>query len=292
MVDFFISRAGEDQEIACIIDDILREAGFTTFLQDRDFGYADFTAKMDDGFSLVETGTRVISLLSSKYLTKPHCMKEARYPLTDDPENKSQKLIVFRIEDVAPVGLLKSIRYVDIWPHLNDRAALAKAITSAVAFVRTPASLPQSQSISDYPSAADADFKSIRVNKALLLLELEDEEESEKALNYTLLGTLAIAGSLIAFDFGIDLWNWMFDTYYHAIFEVPVVVVFALGFFALASYIFVSQVKKVASSLEALSLTPGELRALRQIVKAREWKSKSLISMVIKNATRNIAIKN
>ncbi|WP_414463161.1 toll/interleukin-1 receptor domain-containing protein [Hyphomicrobium sp. DY-1] len=291
MVDFFISRAGEDKVIARTVDTVLREAGFSTFLQDRDFGYADFTAKMDDGFGLVEAGARVIALVSGSYLIKPHCMKEARYPLTDDPENKSQKLIVFRIEDVSPIGFLKAIRYVDLYPYLDDHVALASAITSAVEFVHPIRRSAPSQPLISYPSAADSDFKSARVNKALLLLELEDEEESEKALNYIFWGVLAIAGLLIAFDVGIDFWNWTFGTDYYAIFEIPFVVFFALGFGFLLGYTFFSQVKKVTSSINALSLAPGELRALRQMVKARDWKSKTLINSVVKNVTRNIATK-
>jgi hypothetical protein len=86
--DFFISRAGENAAVAIQIAEILRGAGYSTFIQDRDFGNADFMARMADGFAMVDRGARVIALLSHHYQKKPHCMKEAHYPLTDDPSNK------------------------------------------------------------------------------------------------------------------------------------------------------------------------------------------------------------
>lgn len=102
MTDFFISRAGEDRDIALRINDILRSKGYTIFSQDRDFGHSDFTERMDEGFRRIDNGARLIALLSKHYVQKSHCMKEARYPLTDDPSNTTQKLIAFRIDDVKP----------------------------------------------------------------------------------------------------------------------------------------------------------------------------------------------
>jgi hypothetical protein len=96
--DFFISRAGEDAEVASTIDQILRDAGYTTFLQDRDFGHASFMERMAEGFRMVERGSRLIALLSSSYQRKPHCLKEAWFPLIDDAMNTRERLIVFRID--------------------------------------------------------------------------------------------------------------------------------------------------------------------------------------------------
>jgi hypothetical protein len=62
--DYFISRAGADKQIALAIAAIIREAGFTTWLQDEDFGHASFMVRMEQGF---ESGARIIALLSAAY---------------------------------------------------------------------------------------------------------------------------------------------------------------------------------------------------------------------------------
>ena len=142
--DFFISRAGENSAIAIRVAEILRSAGYSTFIQDQDFGSVDFMAKMADGFAMVDRGARVIALLSQHYQRKPHCMKEAHYPLTDDPSNKRERLIVLRVSDCMPEGHLKGIPYVDLVPLLLDAEGFARAVRSAVAprgqvgVVRTP----------------------------------------------------------------------------------------------------------------------------------------------------------
>jgi hypothetical protein len=59
--DFFISRAGEDKDVAVVVDKILRDAGHKTFIQDNDFGHASFMARMAQGWS---SGARLICLLS------------------------------------------------------------------------------------------------------------------------------------------------------------------------------------------------------------------------------------
>jgi hypothetical protein len=62
--DYFISRAGADKQIALAIAAIIREAGFTTWLQDEDFGHVSFLARMDQAS---ESEARVIALLSPAY---------------------------------------------------------------------------------------------------------------------------------------------------------------------------------------------------------------------------------
>jgi hypothetical protein len=109
--DFFISRAGENAAVAIQIAEILRGAGYSTFIQDRGFGNADFMARMADGFAMVDRGARVIALLSHHYQKKPHCMEEAHYPLTDDPATRAERLIVLRLSDCTPEGHLKGIPY-------------------------------------------------------------------------------------------------------------------------------------------------------------------------------------
>jgi TIR domain len=126
--DFFISRAGENSAVAVQIADILRGAGYSTFIQDRDFGSTDFMARMAEGFAMVDRGARLIALLSHHYQKKPHCMKEAHYPLTDDPSNKRERLIALRVGDCIPEGNLKGIPYVDLVPLLLDAEGFARAV--------------------------------------------------------------------------------------------------------------------------------------------------------------------
>jgi hypothetical protein len=128
----FISRAGEDKDIAIIIDDILRKAGYSTFIQDNHFGHTSFMAKMADGFDFVERGGRLVAVLSDHYQLQEHCLKEAHFPLIDDPSNRREGLIVLRIESCAPTGLLKDIPYVDLVPLLNDAERFAAAVRGAV----------------------------------------------------------------------------------------------------------------------------------------------------------------
>jgi hypothetical protein len=51
--EIFISRTGTDKDVAVIVAKISREAGYTTFLQDEDFGHTSFMARLKDGFDKV-----------------------------------------------------------------------------------------------------------------------------------------------------------------------------------------------------------------------------------------------
>ena len=130
--ELFISRTGSDKGAALVIARILREAGYTTFLQDEDFGHTSFMARMKEGFDKVESGGRVVALLSRAYQESDYCLHEAHYPLTGDPANKRQRLIVLRIEECAATGFLKSLPYVDLVPLLHDAEAVARAVRGAV----------------------------------------------------------------------------------------------------------------------------------------------------------------
>jgi tetratricopeptide (TPR) repeat protein len=131
-VELFISRAGSDKDIAVAIANILRDAGYTTFLLDEDFGPSSFMARMEEGFEKRSRGARVLALLSGAYQQSEFCLREARYPLIDDPDNKRGRLIVLRIEECAPTGFLKQLPYIDLVPLLDDAPAFATAVRGAV----------------------------------------------------------------------------------------------------------------------------------------------------------------
>ena len=132
---FYISRTGADKALAIAIAAIIREAGYTTWLQDEDFGHANFMARMEQG---LESGARVIALLSAAYQHSEYCRVEYNSVLSQDPLNLKQRLIVLRVEDCKSTGNLSSVPYVDLVPilHLRDlqqrEAFLRRAISQAI----------------------------------------------------------------------------------------------------------------------------------------------------------------
>ena len=115
--DYFISRAGADKALAKAIAAIVREAGLTTWLQDEDFGGASFPERMAQGF---ESGACIVALLSDAYQQSDHCRKEYNVVLAGDPLNLDGRLIVLRVEDCAPRGMLRDLAYTDLVPILSQ----------------------------------------------------------------------------------------------------------------------------------------------------------------------------
>lgn len=124
-VDFFVSRAGADAAIAQAIATILERAGYSTIIQDWDFGHADFVAKMDDALSRAE---RTITVLSRAYLSSKFCGAEWRAVFARDPDNFSQRLVLFRVEDCQPTGLLCLLAYTDLCPVLDKTEMLRELV--------------------------------------------------------------------------------------------------------------------------------------------------------------------
>ena len=126
--DFFISRASADKEIAAAIGRILREAGFTTWLEE-DFGSASFMAQIAQGWS---SGARLICLLSRAYQQSEYCKSEYEVVLTSDPRNRRERVIVLRVEDCAPVEWLAPLHHVNLISVLHDAEALRRVVLGAV----------------------------------------------------------------------------------------------------------------------------------------------------------------
>jgi hypothetical protein len=83
-IDFFISLSDRDRAVAQRVAWILEAmGGYTTILQDWDFGSANFVAKMDD--ALARAG-RLILLLSSTYLESAFCNVEWQALFAADPQ--------------------------------------------------------------------------------------------------------------------------------------------------------------------------------------------------------------
>jgi hypothetical protein len=89
-----------------------RNARYTTFLKDEDFGHESFMARMEQG----SESARVIALLSKAYQRSEYTRKEYNTALAGDPLNTKERLIVLRVEDCAPSGNLRDLAYDDLVP--------------------------------------------------------------------------------------------------------------------------------------------------------------------------------
>ena len=98
-------------------------------LEQWDFANRNFMERMH---AAIESGARVVALLSPEYLQSEHCTAEWMNAIADDPLNKKGRLVVLRIAECAPVGLLRAIAYWDLVPILADRTLLADVVRSAV----------------------------------------------------------------------------------------------------------------------------------------------------------------
>jgi predicted ATPase len=107
----FVSRAGADAAISERVAAVLERAGFDVILQQRSFANKSFIQSMQ---SALESGARVVALLSPSYLASDYCAAEWQSVLADDPLNKRSRLIVLRVVECAPAGLLKALAYWDL----------------------------------------------------------------------------------------------------------------------------------------------------------------------------------
>lgn len=129
---FFVSRAGPDNAVAQRIGEILEKEGHKAILQDWDIKNKSFMAEMHRALTC---GARTIALLSPDYLVgRDHCEAEWQSTIADDPLNRQAKLIVLRIRDCAPTGLLKPIAYTDVTRLLapSDANLLREVVLAAV----------------------------------------------------------------------------------------------------------------------------------------------------------------
>ena len=127
--DFFISRAGADAGYAAVIGKILEDAHYNVILQDWDFADKNFVERMHDALIRAE---RVILLLSPEYLKSPYCTAEWVNAIAGDPLNRGSRLILFRVRECAPEGMLKGLAYRDLLPLRDHASRLREYILDAV----------------------------------------------------------------------------------------------------------------------------------------------------------------
>ena len=129
VVHFFVSRAGADAGFAAVIGKILEDAGYRVILQDWDFADKNFMDRMND--ALIRAG-RVIVLLSPEYLASPYCTAEWVNAMAGDPLNRSGRLMIFRVKECTPTGLLAGLAYRDLLPLRDHATRLRDYVLDAV----------------------------------------------------------------------------------------------------------------------------------------------------------------
>ena len=95
-------------------------------------------ARMAEGFG---SGARMIALLSRAYQQSEYCKKEYEHVLADDPRNRDERLIVLRVEEVAPIEHLKELAYTDLVPILSDASEMARIVRVAIGVERRPSEI-------------------------------------------------------------------------------------------------------------------------------------------------------
>ena len=123
-LDFFVSRSGADAPFAAVIGDILEKTGHRVVLQQWDFTNRNFMERMDAALS---SGARVIALLSNEYLGSEHCKAEWLSAIATDPLNTQSRLIVLRVNQCTPRGLLRALAYWDLVP-IRDQVDLVRDV--------------------------------------------------------------------------------------------------------------------------------------------------------------------
>jgi tetratricopeptide (TPR) repeat protein len=134
----FISRAGADADFAAVIGAMLESAGYAVTLQQWDFANRSFVERMH---AALAEGSRVVALLSPEYLRSEHCQAEWQNAIADDPLNNKSRLILMRVAECEPVGLLSGLAYWDLVPIREDRTLLREIVLEAVREGRRDAAL-------------------------------------------------------------------------------------------------------------------------------------------------------
>jgi tetratricopeptide (TPR) repeat protein len=125
----FISRSGADKALAAELGHILEDAGYSVILQQCDFGSKNFMNEMHEA---LVSGARVVALLSPDYLKSDHCQAEWTAAIHGDPLNRRERLVVLRVADCMPDGLLAPIPYFDLLPVLDHRPTLCDVVLDAL----------------------------------------------------------------------------------------------------------------------------------------------------------------
>jgi len=121
--DFFVSRNGNDRAWAEWVAWQLEDAGYSTVLQDWDFRPGNnFVLKMQEASTNCE---RTLAILSPHYLAAEFTQPEWAAAFVDDPRGTEGTLLMVRVRDCTPPGLLKAVVYIDFVGLEEDKATKA-----------------------------------------------------------------------------------------------------------------------------------------------------------------------
>ena len=115
------------------------DAGYSTRLQVWDFVVGShFVAEMHKALQ----SNKTVTLLSSAYLGSSYATPEWQAAWADDPNGRSRKLLVLRLEECGRPGLLGQVVSEDLFGVDRDTAA-ARLLSAAEGKRRKPAAEPQ-----------------------------------------------------------------------------------------------------------------------------------------------------
>jgi nucleoside phosphorylase len=121
--DFFISYTHIDQESAEWIDWQLRNAGYSTVLQSKDFRPgSNFVLEMD---LATRQARHTLLIISPDYLKALYVKPEWTAAFFKDPTGKEKALIPVRVRICEPEGLLGPVVYIDLVGLKEDEARKA-----------------------------------------------------------------------------------------------------------------------------------------------------------------------
>ena len=119
-VDFFISYNKADEPWAIGIGNWLDRASYTSIRQPQDFvPGSNFVSEMH---SALQRAQRVIAIVSPAFLDAPFPESEWTAAFARDPVGRNRTLILVRIYDCEPPGLLKPLVYIDLVGLSHDEA--------------------------------------------------------------------------------------------------------------------------------------------------------------------------
>jgi tetratricopeptide (TPR) repeat protein len=123
--DFFVSYSSADVTWAEWIAQTLEDAGYLTVIQAWDFRPGqDFLHQMQQ---TTERAARTVAVLSPAYFGSMYGEAEWRTAFARDPTGEQGLLLLVRVADVTPPGLLRSRTYVDL-VGLDEKTATARLL--------------------------------------------------------------------------------------------------------------------------------------------------------------------
>ncbi|WP_250286197.1 TIR domain-containing protein, partial [Frankia sp. CiP1_Cm_nod2] len=129
-----MSYTGKDEAWAKWIAWTLITAGYRVVIQAWDFGPgSNFVHEMDQA---ARSSARTVAVLSTAYLASGFASAEWYAAWRNDPLGRGRKLLVFRVEDCDPPGLLGPIALVDLFGV--DRETARDRVVEAAGFQPGP----------------------------------------------------------------------------------------------------------------------------------------------------------